>query len=209
MDFLKKQMEYNKADTAWFFSKKDPNWELSNMAGGMPVWFDDQKWNSSEQLYQASKYPLDAECVPTAAKTERGKIPNVRQRIAAATNARGAKMTQKCAVKAGLVRDDWDDPEWEVRIHSMLWVLELKLFHNRLNLQAKKGQVSFAAALKQTGGLPIVEISRKDDFWGCKDMGNGILKGSNVLGKLLVILREGCEKIRDKDFTYPEGFLLS
>lgn len=197
---LKKKATYNKADCAWFHSKEDPRWELSNMAGGMTLKFDNKIWNSSEQLYQASKYSPNAICLPATSKTERGAIPYVRARIEAMTNARGAKMTQKCAVKAGLVRPDWDDPQYEIRIHSMLWVLELKLFYNHS---------TFGKVLKDTGDEPIVEISKKDFFWGCKDIGNGTLEGQNVLGKLLQIVRSRRAEVFSGKFYYENGFLLS
>jgi len=195
---LKAEEVYGLNECAWFFSKDDSCWELSNMAGAMPVLFEGYRWNSSEQLYQASKYGRDVECVPDSNPNVE---PNVLKRIIAQKNARGAKMTQKCAVKAGLVRQDWEDDLFEVRIHSMLWVLELKLWCN---------QRTFGAALKNTGNLPIVEKSKKDSFWGGKENG-GSLIGSNVLGKLLTILRdEKYEKVRNPDpqYTYPKGFLM-
>jgi ribA/ribD-fused uncharacterized protein len=193
---LKGEEIYGSNQCAWFFSKRDSHWELSNMAGAMPVSLEGQRWNSSEQIYQASKYALDAECVPESNPVAE---PNVRKRIFDQSAARGAKMTQKCAVKAGLVREDWEDELFEVRIHSMLWVLELKLWCNPR---------TFGTVLKSTGNLPIVEKSRKDAFWGCKEDGDSLI-GSNVLGKLLSILRdEKYEKVRSHQFTYPEGFLL-
>jgi predicted NAD-dependent protein-ADP-ribosyltransferase YbiA (DUF1768 family) len=197
---LKTTVNYNKNDCAWFFSKEDSRWELSNMAGGMPLKFDNKTWNSSEQLYQASKYSSTVICLPATSKTEKGAMPNVRARIEAMTNAKGAKMTQKCAVKAGLVRPDWDDPLYEIRIHSMLWVLELKLYHN---------PSTFGRVLKATGDEPIVEISKKDFFWGCKDMGNGILEGQNVLGKLLQIVRSRRSETMNRNYLYKRGFLLN
>lgn len=113
--------------------------------------------------------------------------------------AKGAKMTQKCAVKAGMVRKDWEDEKLEIRIHSMLWVLELKLWCNPR---------TFGSVIKSTGDLPIVEKSRKDDFWGAKENG-GVLVGSNVLGKLLTLLRdEKYDQVRNREFTYPGGFLI-
>lgn len=188
---------YGLDECAWFFSKKDSFWELSNMAGKMPIKFGDQRWNSSEQLYQASKYAPDVECVPES--NPDAKPRNVRERIMAQKAAKGSKMTQKCAVKAGLVRKDWEDERFEIRIHSMLWVLELKLWCNPR---------SFGETLKSTGNLPIVEKSKKDAFWGGKE-NRGSLIGRNVLGKLLTILRdEKYEKVRNREFTYPEGFLL-
>jgi predicted NAD-dependent protein-ADP-ribosyltransferase YbiA (DUF1768 family) len=193
---LKAEEIYGSNECSWFFSKRDSFWELSNMAGSMPVVFEGQRFNSSEQLYQASKYGPDVECVP---KSKPEAEPNVRERIMAQKAARGAKMTQKCAVKAELVREDWEDENFEVRIHSMLWVLELKLWCNPR---------SFGTVLKSTGDLPIVEKSRKDDFWGGKENG-GALVGSNVLGKLLTLLRDEIyERVRNRQFTYPEGFLL-
>lgn len=197
---LKAKTTYHKNDCAWFFSKEGPHWELSNMAGGMPLKFDNKTWNSSEQLYQASKYSPTAVCVPAASKTDKGATPNVRARIEAMTNARGAKMTQKCAVKAGLVRFDWDNPRYEIRIHSMLWVLELKLYFN---------PSTFGKVLRETGDAPIVEISKKDFFWGCKDMGNGMLEGQNVLGKLLQIVRSRRSEAVNRNYLYKDGFLLN
>ena len=193
---LKAKESYGVNECAWFFTKEDSYWELSNMAGAMPVIFDGFRLNSSEQLYQASKYAPDVECLP---QSNPGAEPNVRKRIMDSKAARGAKMTQKCAVKAKLVRDDWEDDRFEVRIHSMLWVLELKLWANPR---------TFGEVLKSTGNLPIVEKSKKDGFWGGKEK-DGMLVGSNVLGKLLTILRdEKYDKVLNRKFTYPEGFLL-
>jgi ribA/ribD-fused uncharacterized protein len=196
---LKEHVSYHKQDSAWFFSKEDQNWELSNMAGGMALKFDGITWNSSEQLYQASKYFRATDCLPASSLKGKGAISNVRQRILSQTNARGAKMTQKCAVKAGLVRQDWDDPQYEIRIHSMLWVLELKQYFNPF---------TFGKILKETGDKPIVEVSKKDSFWGCKEIGNGMLEGQNVLGKLLEIIRSRKNETMSRNFVYPDGFLL-
>lgn len=57
----------------------------------------------------------------------------------------------------------------------------------------------FGRLLLATGSQPIVEQSRKDDYWGAKvadDTGNtgDTLVGQNVLGRLLMELRE---KLRD------------
>ncbi len=198
---LKQVQTYRRDASAWFFSKEDPRWELSNMAGKMSLFWPlaqirENEWNSSEQLYQASKYGTDVSCLPEANPYA---DPCVRNRIKESTNPRQAKMTQKCAVKAGLVRKDWEDPDHEVRITSMLWVLELKLFWNSFN---------FGKVLQQTADLPIVEISTKDDFWGCKVSEGGLLVGSNVLGKLLMRIRARSLEIKRRNFTYPDGWLL-
>jgi len=192
---------YRKSEVAWFKSKTDPFWELSNMAGGMPMYWpldrrEANRWGSSEQLYQASKYSTSVTCTP---KSNLTSDPNVRARIRAATNPRGAKMTQKCAAAAGLIREDWSS-EAEVRIASMRWVLELKLYHNRS---------TFGRALLATGDLPIVEVSSKDPFWGCLEVGGDYLRGDNHLGLLLMEVRLKRDQILKGEFSHPGGFLLS
>lgn len=191
---------YRKTEVAWFCSKDDPRWEFSNMAGNMPIYWPPQRtaanrWNSTEQLYQASKYDTGVTCVP---ESNPDVHPNVRKRIRESTNARGAKMTQKCAVKAGLVRQDWEGPD-EVRLKAMEWVLELKVYWN---------PVTFGQALRDTGDRMIVEISTRDAFWGCKVQPDGILVGENQLGKLLMRVRSRIPQILRGEFTHPQGFLL-
>jgi len=74
-------------------------------------------------------------------------------------------------------RRDWD----RVRTKIMRWCLRVKLVQNC---------VKFADLLLETGNKPIVEESKKDDFWGAKPLDDGTLKGRNVLGRLLMELRE-------------------
>jgi hypothetical protein len=49
---------------------------------------------------------------------------------------------------------------------------------------------SFGRLLRSTGDGPIVEISRRDQFWGARPSGEGQLVGLNVLGRLLRKLRD-------------------
>ena len=55
----------------------------------------------------------------------------MRKKIFSQKNPRGAKMTQKCAVKAGLVRKDWDSEE-EIRIKAMMILVLFDVFINIL-----------------------------------------------------------------------------
>lgn len=48
----------------------------------------------------------------------------------------------------------------------------------------------FSRLLLATRDKPIVEQSAKDDFWGAKVVGDSTLTGMNVLGRLLMELRE-------------------
>lgn len=192
---------YQKSDVAWFCRKVDPNWELSNMSGGAPIYWPAERstanrWGSTEQLYQAAKYGTDVMCLPTLTASDAD--PCVRNRIRANNSSKGSKMTQRCANDKGLYRSDWKAPE-EVRLKAMLWVLELKLFWNRQ---------TFGRALEQTGEKVIVEISTKDDFWGCIEQPNGELRGENHLGLLLMQVRGRIPAILKRGFSYPDGFLL-
>jgi hypothetical protein len=63
----------------------------------------------------------------------------------------------------------------------MRWCLQVKLIQN---------WDKFSKLLLETGDLPIVEDSRKDDFWGAKPVNEEILTGANVLGRLLMQVRE-------------------
>ena len=193
MNDLMKHETYNKKDCAWFFSKKDNNFNLSNM-NSLRVKYNGKVWHSSEQLYQACKYAGNVICVPATSIGKKVQ-PNVRQRIMDSSNPMGAKMTQKCAVKAGLIRGDWED----VKIDNMLYVLKLKL---------KNNPVVFKRALQNTGELNIVEISRKDKFWGTVEVEDDILEGKNVLGKLLMAVRDDVENILQEPLTEPAGFWL-
>ncbi len=73
-------------------------------------------------------------------------------------------------------REDWD----RVRTTIMRWTLRAKLYCNR----------SFYNLLLSTGDKLIIEDSTKDRYWGAVSESNGTLVGKNVLGRLLMELRE-------------------
>jgi ribA/ribD-fused uncharacterized protein len=92
-------------------------------------------------------------------------------------NQESPKSAKQLAYKnINFVRQDWNT----VRIKAMRWVLEVKLLQN---------WNSFSDVLRSTGNKPIVEDSNKDDFWGAFRK-EGILSGTNALGRLLMELRE-------------------
>jgi ribA/ribD-fused uncharacterized protein len=74
-------------------------------------------------------------------------------------------------------REDWDD----ARVDIMEWCLHMKL---------KCNWESFSALLLSTGDREIVEESHKDRFWGTVSEGTHVLVGENILGKLLMNIRE-------------------
>ena len=74
-------------------------------------------------------------------------------------------------------REDWN----QVRAKIMRWCLRVKLAQN---------YTEFGRLLLATRDRPIVEQSNKDEYWGAKVVGADVLIGENVLGRLLMELRE-------------------
>jgi type I restriction enzyme S subunit len=79
----------------------------------------------------------------------------------------------------------------------MRWCLRSKLQNN---------WEKFGRVLERTGERPIVEESTKDAFWGARPNEDGLLVGMNVLGRLLMELRDQCRDIeagRAEGLKYP------
>ena len=151
------------ADQCCVFRKtKDLYGGLSNMASGFPLMVNGVQILSSEALYQACRFPDHF--------SVQEKIINER-----------SPMTAKMVSKPFRVhtRDEWDN----TRIKIMRWCLRVKLAQNF---------TEFGKLLETTQDKPIVEDSRKDDFWGAiRDKENpNILHGVNALGRLLMELRQ-------------------
>jgi len=98
----------------------------------------------------------------------------IQEEIITQTSPMTAKIKSKKYIDK--TREDWD----KVRVHIMRWSLRIKLLQNK---------DTFGKLLLDTGNLPIVEESSKDIFWGAKLINNK-LEGMNVLGRLLMQLRE-------------------
>lgn len=155
------QREYERKQCASFRKTGDQLGGLSNMAPGYPLDVSGIRFRTSEALYQALRFP---------------HLPEVQQLIIDEVSPMTAKMKSKpFRVQS---RPDWEGP---VRVRAMRWCLRVKLAQN---------WEKFSRLLLSTGELPIVEESRKDDFWGAKPTERGTLIGRNVLGRMLMELRE-------------------
>lgn len=150
---------YRRSESVIFRKTNERFGGLSNMAPGFPLKVNGVKILTSEALYQACRFPHRSD---------------VQQLIIAQTSPMTAKMKSKPFRHDS--RPDWD----EVRVTVMRWCLRVKLAQN---------WDRFASLLRETGDRPIVEDSHKDDFWGAKPVDREILKGTNVLGRLLMELR--------------------
>jgi len=152
---------YSRKDSVVFRKTDEPFGGLSNMAGGYPIQVNGVRILTSEALYQVCRFP---------------HLPDVQKLIIGQISPMTAKMRSKPYRKDS--RPDWD----QVRVRIMRWSLRMKLANN---------WNTFSALLLKTGERPIVEESRKDDFWGAKVVDDGdTLVGMNVLGRLLMELRE-------------------
>ncbi|MBV5327015.1 MAG: NADAR family protein [Chlorobium sp.] len=174
---------YYRTDCIVFKKTKETFGGLSNMAGGFPIKINDISILTAEALYQACRFP---------------RLPDVQELIITQKSPMAAKMVGKPYRKDS--RPDWDT----VRVKIMSWCLRVKLACN---------WYEFGELLHATGDKPIVEDSRKDRFWGAVAEDDEILVGNNVLGRLLMKLREELksEDIDDLKIVKPlliDEFLL-
>lgn len=143
-----------------FRSTKQEFGGLSNMAGGYPLRVGDILVPSAEALYQSCRFP---------------HAPQIQQKIIDQKSPMTAKMVSK--PHRHVTRPDW----MQIRVRVMRWVLRVKLAEHWSR---------FGDLLFQTDDRPIVEDSRKDPFWGALREADDTLVGMNVLGRLLMELRE-------------------
>lgn len=151
---------YKREESVVFSKTKEPFGGLSNMAGGFPLKVNGHSIRTSEALYQACRFPHE---------------PEVQRLILAQASPMAAKMKSK--PHRHNTRPDWE----RVKVDIMRWCLRVKLVQN---------WEKFSQLLLETGERPIVEQSRRDDFWGAKPVDEQTLVGRNVLGRLLMDLRE-------------------
>ena len=151
---------YVRANSIVFLKTRERYGGLSNMAGGFPLRINGIHILTSEALYQACRFP---------------HRPDVQRLIIAQRSPMTAKM--KAKPHRSDSRSDWS----RVRVAVMRWCLRVKLAQH---------WDTFGKLLLDTGDLPIVEESRRDDFWGAKPVDARTLVGVNALGRLLMELRQ-------------------
>src|SRR5262245_35960788 len=146
-----------------FFKVKEEWGGLSNMSNDFPLRVNGRRVGSSEALYQACRFPHRADW---------------QQEVLDAPHAMRAKMAAKKEGRRRTgSRPDWEQAQQEV----MRWCLSVKLAQ-----QFER----FGGLLRRTSPRPIVERSRKDRFWGAVLEADGVLRGQNHLGLLLMELRD-------------------
>lgn len=151
---------YNIPDCAVFSKTTGLYGGLSNMAAGYSLFVNEINIANTEILYQCCRFPL---------------FPKLQEDMISIENPMEAKKLARKYDK--YTRQDWN----VVKVDVMKWCLKVKLIQNRDN---------FSTLLRSTSGKQIVEYSTKDPFWGALPLGNDQLQGKNVLGRLLVEVRE-------------------
>jgi type I restriction enzyme, S subunit len=161
-------------DCAAFFKVTEEFGGLSNMAGGYPLLVAGIAVPSSEALYQACRFP---------------HRPEWQREIIAQQSPMAAKMkAKKEGRRKNHFRSDWE----QIEVQIMDWVLRVKLAQHYPRMPR---------LLRATGNRPIVEQSRKDRFWGAVEERDGVLRGQNRLGQLLMDLREFVEVMSQEELT--------
>ena len=150
---------YLKSVSCGFLGTRDEWGEFSNFrALDNPIPAGPHRLATSEHLYQAAKY---------------ASRPDIQERIAAAARPGDA-------ARIGRTPEPGPDAGWnDQRVNVMRWVIRMKREANPDLIDA---------ALERTGQRPIVEISRRDAFWGAIPAGD-VYEGENVLGRLWMELR--------------------
>ena len=151
---------YKRQESVVFFKTAEAFGGLSNMAPGFPLRVNGIDILTSEALYQACRFP---------------HLADVQRLIIDQKSPMTAKMKSKPYRSRS--REDWD----AVRVRVMRWCLRVKLAQN---------WSKFRDLLLATGDRPIVEESKKDEFWAAKARDEETLAGANVLGRLLMELRQ-------------------
>ena len=151
---------YSRKEAVVFRKTREEFGGLSNMATGFPLEVNGLRIPTSEALYQACRFP---------------HMPKIQRIIIGQISPMTAKMKSKPHRRES--RADWD----RVKVKIMRWCLHVKLVQN---------WTKFGQLLLRTGNRPIVEESRRDDFWGAKIVDGQTLMGINALGRLLMELRE-------------------
>jgi len=151
---------YDKQTCVSFRKTKELYGGLSNMCSGFPIQIGEDIFLTSESLYQVCRF---------------NEYSDIQRIIQGEKSPMSSKMKSKKYILN--TRSDWDD----VRVGIMNWCIRMKL---------KCNWNKFSNLLLSTGNKQIIEDSHKDRFWGCVVDENNYLVGRNVLGKLLVNLRE-------------------
>jgi ribA/ribD-fused uncharacterized protein len=151
-------LKYHKSNSVTFTKTNESFGGFSNMCSEFPITNGVVEFPTSEHLYQICKF---------------GEHPQIQRELLNEKNPMVIK--NKTKKYKGFVRKDWENIKGDV----MKWGLKGKFVSNF---------IKFGNLLTETGGKLIVEVSKRDGFWGTKEV-NGFFEGENTLGIELMRLR--------------------
>lgn len=164
---------YLRAECVTFRKTDEPFGGLSNMAPGYPLIINQCRIRTAEALYQSCRFP---------------HLPEVQKMIINQHSPMTAKMKTRRYYSQS--RPDW----FSVRNAIMRWVIRAKLIQH---------YTKFSHLLLNTGSQAIVEEKSRNDYWGAKPIDSLRLEGPNVLGRLLMELREFVRDIERGNKSRP------
>jgi predicted NAD-dependent protein-ADP-ribosyltransferase YbiA (DUF1768 family) len=144
------------------------------MSGGNRIHICGYDLHGSEILYQCFKYT--------------GR-PDIQEKVIRMNHPLKSKWAQKPFEKQGCA----DEGFYENKVEVMKLCLLYKYRSSHTN------KTDFAPLLHSTGDATIIEVSKRDKFWGVVVDGD-CLAGENMLGRCLMWLRDVSAHIMDADF---------
>lgn len=157
---------YSPGECIVFYRIREAHGCLSNMAP-MKVQLGGMRFRTAEHAYQAQRL-----CEQPELLEEAMAIPGP------------VDMKRFVYSHRGAWHPDWESDYGQEAVRTMRLVLLAKARQNP----------GFANHLLQAGDKPVVEQSATDQFWGATPAPDGTLVGRNILGRLLMELREMLRK---------------
>ena len=172
VDYLQSRLKPQPADTARiieFYNNNTPYYEFTNFYQGKPIVMNGTSWPTSEHYFQAMKFVGPREIW-------------IQEVIRKANTARQVfdLANSRTGTYKNFIRSDWD----AVKDAIMYKILQAKFTQDP----------RLSALLLNTGSAKLIEASPVDSYWGY----GPDKKGKNMLGKLLMQLRNELKQVKIK-----------
>ena len=157
------------------YSRPGDAWgKLGNQACGFPFEALGRIWKNSEFLYLAGRWSMENQS-------------DTQKDICSAPSGYAARRF-KYAKHQKTMRKDFESfkQDW------MLWVIWQKV----------RGNKDFQELLLSTGDATIAEVEKKDRVWALVREADGLLRGANGMGKILMLCRDCLRKGTEPQIDY-------
>jgi ribA/ribD-fused uncharacterized protein len=154
------KLKYKISEIVLFQKSKEPFGEFSNMHMGFPFSVNGIRISCVESIYQALKFT---------------DYPLIQKEILEQKSPMAVKFKSRRYNE--FIRSDWD----QIKVGVMEFCVKLKIY---------KYSDYFYNLFLQTGKSKIAEFSSFDTFWAVKQIDSDFVYGSNVLGEIIMKIRE-------------------